>query len=158
MIVLYSVSHFVWNSEDNRQLFISSSSFSPSCSYFIFGLFLLTKFKSWWISIGHQQQKKREKMENTYVQLYISKASSNFDARASLVTQMVKNLCVQGRRPGFDPWVKKITWRREWLPTPVFLPGEFHGQRRLASHSPWGCKESDTTKWLTLSLQFKTVL
>ena len=31
--------------------------------------------------------------------------------------------------PGFRPWVRKIPWRREWLPTPVFLPGEFHGQR-----------------------------
>ena len=35
--------------------------------------------------------------------------------------------CLQSRRPGFDPWVWKILWRREWPPTPVFLPGEFHG-------------------------------
>ena len=41
-------------------------------------------------------------------------------------------------RPGFDPWVGKIPWRREQLPTPVFLPGEFHGQWRLAGYSPWG--------------------
>ena len=52
----------------------------------------------------------------------------------------------------FDPWVGKIPWRREWLPTPVFLPGEFHGQRSLASYSPWGHKESDTTERLTLLL------
>ena len=57
--------------------------------------------------------------------------------KASLVTQMVKNL-VQCRRPGFDPWVRKIPWRREWLPTPVFLPGKSHGQRSLAGYSPWG--------------------
>ena len=44
--------------------------------------------------------------------------------------------------PGFDPWVKKITWRRKWPPTPVFLPGEPHGQR---GYSPWGCKQSDMT-------------
>ena len=31
--------------------------------------------------------------------------------------------------PGFNPWVRKISWRREWLPIPIFLPGEFHGQR-----------------------------
>ena len=49
---------------------------------------------------------------------------------------MVKNL--QCRRPGFDLWVGKIPWRREWLPTPVFLPGEFHGQRNLADYSPQG--------------------
>jgi len=35
---------------------------------------------------------------------------------------------LQCRRPGFDPWVGKIPWRRERLPTPVFWPGEFHGQ------------------------------
>ena len=49
----------------------------------------------------------------------------------------------------FDPWVRKISWRRKWQSTPVFLPGEFHGQRSLVGYSPWGHKESDTTKWLT---------
>ena len=49
-------------------------------------------------------------------------------------------------KPGFNPWVGKITWRREELPTPVFLPGEFHGQRSLAVYSPWDHKESDTTE------------
>ena len=45
------------------------------------------------------------------------------------------------RRPGFDPRVKKIPWRREWQPTPVFLTGEFHGQRSLAGYSPWDMTE-----------------
>ena len=36
--------------------------------------------------------------------------------------------------------------KREWLPTPVFLPGEFHGHRSLVGYSPWGHKESDTTE------------
>ena len=40
--------------------------------------------------------------------------------------------------------------RREWLPSPVFLPGEFHGHRSLAGYSPWACKESNTTERLTL--------
>ena len=53
---------------------------------------------------------------------------------------------------GFNPWVGKIPWRRERLPTPVFLPGEFHGQRTLLGYSSWGCQESDITEWLTLSL------
>ena len=39
---------------------------------------------------------------------------------------------------GFDPWIGKIPWRREWQPTSVFSPGEFHGQRSLADYSPWG--------------------
>ena len=38
---------------------------------------------------------------------------------------------------GFNPWVGKIAWRREWLPTPVFLPGKPYGQRRLAVYNPW---------------------
>ena len=41
----------------------------------------------------------------------------------------------------FDPWVRKIPWRRKQQPTPVFLPGEFHGQRSLVSYSPWGHKK-----------------
>ena len=45
--------------------------------------------------------------------------------------------------------VRVITWRRKWQTTPVFLPGEFHGQRNLAGYSRWGCKELDTTEWLT---------
>ena len=49
------------------------------------------------------------------------------------------------RGSGFDPWVGQMPWRREWQPTPVFLPGEFHGQRSLAGYSLWGCKELDTT-------------
>ena len=46
--------------------------------------------------------------------------------------------------------VRTIPWRREWLPTPVLLPGEFHGQRRLVGYSPWGHKGSDMTELLTL--------
>ena len=42
-------------------------------------------------------------------------------------------------------------WRGEWLHTPVFLPGEFHGQRSQASYSPWDCKELDTTMQPTLT-------
>ena len=53
---------------------------------------------------------------------------------------------------GFDPWVWRIPWRRAGQPTPVFLPGKFYGKRILVGYSPWGCKESDRTEWLTLSL------
>ena len=51
-----------------------------------------------------------------------------------------------GRRPGFDPSVGKIPWRRKWQPTPVFLPGESHGQRSMVGYSPWGRTESDMTE------------
>ena len=44
--------------------------------------------------------------------------------------------CRRYRRHGFSPWVGKIPWRRAWQPTPVFLPGEFLGQRRPVGYSP----------------------
>ena len=50
------------------------------------------------------------------------------------------------RRRAFNSWVLKIPWRRAWKLTPVFLPGEAHGQRSLAGYSPQGDKESDTTE------------
>ena len=49
--------------------------------------------------------------------------------------------CRRHRSHGFDPWVRKILWRRAWQPTPVFLPGESHGQRSLVGYSPWDHKE-----------------
>ena len=49
------------------------------------------------------------------------------------------------RRCGFNPWVGKISQRRKWQPTRVFLPGKLHGQRSPAGYSPWGHKESNTT-------------
>ena len=51
--------------------------------------------------------------------------------------------------PGSIPRLGKIPWRREWLPTLVFCPGEFHGPRSLVGHSPWAHNESDTTEPLT---------
>ena len=65
---------------------------------------------------------------------------------------MVKNLPANAgdtRDKGFDPWVGKLSWRRKWQPTPVFLPEKFQGERRLAGYSPWGRKESDTTERLS---------
>ena len=56
--------------------------------------------------------------------------------------------------PGFNPWVGKMPWRREWQLSPVFLPGKFHGQRNLVSYSPWSCKELDMTEQLTLLLYY----
>ena len=77
-------------------------------------------------------------------------ANTLFDL-ASLIawaSLRAQRICLQCRRPRFNSWVGKIPWRREWQPTPVFLPGESHGQRSLAGYSPQGRKESDTTEWL----------
>ena len=65
---------------------------------------------------------------------------------------MAKSLPAMQEDPGFDPWVGTLPWRREWQPTPVFLPGEFHGQRSLVGYCPWGHKESDMTERLMPSL------
>ena len=54
--------------------------------------------------------------------------------------------CRRPKRHRFDLWVRKTLLRRKWQPTLVCLPGEPHGQRSLEGHSPWGCKESDTTE------------
>ena len=64
------------------------------------------------------------------------------------------SICLQCGRPRFNPWVGKIPWRRKWQPTPVFLPGTFHGLRSLVGYSPWGRKESDMTEQLSLSPSF----
>ena len=69
---------------------------------------------------------------------------------ASLVAQLVR-ICLQCGRPGFGPWVGKIPWRRERLPTPVFWTGEFHGL-----YSSWGRKDSDMIEgWLASYDSFK---
>ena len=49
-----------------------------------------------------------------------------------------KESACQCRRRGFDPWVRKIPWRRKWLPTPVFLPGESHGDRSMTGYQSTG--------------------
>ena len=61
-------------------------------------------------------------------------------------------ICLQCGRPGFDPWVGKIPWRRAQQCTPVFLLGKNpHGQRSLAGYHSWGHKESDMIEQLSIS-------
>ena len=74
-------------------------------------------------------------IKNTYLQI-----------SPNSVLAILPNILGFPGRYGFDPWVGRIPWRRTWQPTLVFLPGESHGQRRLAGYSPWGCKESDMTE------------
>ena len=64
---------------------------------------------------------------------------------ASQVPQMVKRVPAM-RETQVRSLVGKIPWRRKWQPTPVPLPGKFHGQRGLVGYSSWGSKESDTTE------------
>ena len=64
---------------------------------------------------------------------------------ASLMAQMVKNH-LQCRISGFDPWVRKIPWRKAWQPTPVLFPGKSHRQRSPLGSGLQGCKELDATE------------
>ena len=57
----------------------------------------------------------------------------------------------------FNPWAEKIPWRREWQPTPVVLPGKFHGESSLAGYNPWDHKELDTNEWLSTHTLLKTL-
>ena len=70
-------------------------------------------------------------------------------------------ICLQCREPGFDPWVGKIPWRREWWPSLGFLLSESHRQRSLVGYSPQGRKELDTTQRLHFHIklvrEYKTV-
>ena len=79
--------------------------------------------------------------------------------QSSHLLYLSQSVCLQCERPGFDPWVGKIPWRRKWQPIPVFLPGEPHGWRSLVGYSPWGCKELDTTErlYFTSSLHFTSL-
>ena len=76
--------------------------------------------------------------------------SPSLPSGVSLVAQTVKNLPAMQ-----ETWVGKIPWRREWQPTPVSLPGEFHGQRSLVGCSPWGLKELDMAESLTQTTTYK---
>ena len=78
----------------------------------------------------------------------IKPGSSALQADSLLLSHQERPQC----RTRFNSWVEKIPWRREWQPTPIFLPGEFQGQRSLVGYSPWSYNESDTTEGLTLSL------
>ena len=130
---------------------------------FQFSIYILfDKAKCWFLST-----KKKESLINVLVKLYLYsychfKQGSSFHYRLQNAFQGVnqdvwntnmwkfehpggsnsKESACNVRRPGFNPWVGKIPWIRECQPTPVFLPGEFHGLGSLVGYGPWGCKES----------------
>ena len=76
-----------------------------------------------------------------YISLYLYMGFPGGTSGKELACQ-----CRRYKRHGFDPWVGMICWRRAWQPTSVFWPEESHGQRSLASYSPWGHREWDTTE------------
>ena len=90
--------------------------------------------------------------------LLLSFAGKSRQIQASPMAQEVKNPPARQetqKTQVFDPWVRKIPWRRKWQPTPVFSPGKSHGQRSLVGLRPWGHKESDTTEHIRADMQDK---
>ena len=73
---------------------------------------------------------------NTFIRLPLSTSQH----RHRMTVTPLQHVYIQG----------SSSWRRKWLPTPVFLPGESHGQRSLGGYSPWGHKETDMTELNTL--------
>ena len=110
------------------------------------------------LSLAHQAPLSRQFFRQKYWSGWVSQ-----------VAQPVKNLlAIQETRVwslGLEDPLEKgmathssiLAWRREWQPTPVSLPGESHGQRSLASYSPWGRKNWNTTEWLKLSLSLEWI-
>ena len=60
-----------------------------------------------------------------------------------------------GKEPACNGRPRLLPWIREWLPTPISLPGKFHGERSLVQYSPWGCKESDTLLYLMYNILYE---
>ena len=121
---------------------------------------------AWWLqSTGSHRVRRTEWLTLSlfnYNRAFCSDRNRATDLKLStttLVAQMVKNLPAM-QETWFDPWVGKISWGREWLPTLISLPGECHGQRSLAGYSPWGCEELGHD-WVTnargISCQFRCI-
>ena len=96
---------------------------------------LTCSFSRAWVLPLHRAQEEHQP---------VAKSSWDFPGRA--IREESAYQYRRSKRRRFNPWVRKIPWRRKWQPTPVFLPGKSHGQRSLADYSPWGRKELDTTE------------
>ena len=103
---------------------------------------------SWWCSFQSLSFKEFSLLQNYPV---FTSIQGTLILIAGLPRQpTVKESACQCRRYWrcrFNPWVRKIPWRRKWQPTPVFLPRKSHGQRSLVGYSPWCRKEWDMTEW-----------
>ena len=95
-----------------------------------------------WRTAIHRVAKSRTQLSNwlNWTEVFKDFPGSSDDKRSACNEGDLHSIPGLGRSPG----------EREWLPAPVFLPGELHGQRSLVGYSPWGCKESVMTEQLTL--------
>ena len=91
-----------------------------------------------WLILGYFSSNKVKIISvNTMdLDLFVCFGKSYIVLRASSLVAGSAVICLQSWRPRFDPWVRKIPWRKAWQPTPVFLPGESHEQRHLVGYGP----------------------
>ena len=94
-----------------------------------------------------RQRRGKKKLIHTCIYEHITAVGGGFPGGTNSKEPACQ--CRRSKRYGFDPWVWKIPWRRAWQPTPVFLPGESHGQRSLVGYSPEGCKSQTGLKPLS---------
>ena len=106
---------------------------------------------------GHEESDMTEQLHFHALEKEMATHSSILAWRGFTWWLRDKEICLQCRTPGFDPWVRKIPWRRAWQPTPVFLPEESHRHRSPAGYSPWGWKESDMTEQLSTGQRKKAL-
>ena len=78
--------------------------------------------------------KKHDQSVSRYIQIVTRYSSVVFPGSAS--GKELSYQCRRHKSHGFNPWARKISWRKAWQPTPVFLPGKSHGQRSLIGYSP----------------------
>ena len=122
-------------------MYVLSSPLSPQIPIFPY---IWGQFFPLWPQLSNGFEKRSWILKLIWVFYIIRMRVTSLLAWASLVVSW-QRICLQCGRPGFDPWVGKIPWRRERLPTPEFWPREFH-----EPYSPWDHKESDTTERLWL--------
>ena len=132
----------------------SCSTYAPETMMFLVDANHLSHSLTWKISFCDKNWLRNRSLNHILLGLHVSCSPSYFylyyfslsksywfqdSIVASQVALLVKNLLPNAgdiKRCGFDPWVGKISWRRKWQSTPVFLPRESCGQRSLAGYSP----------------------
>ena len=110
-------------------------------------------FLTWWTEKGISLSKSQEDPPRAFLMPFSkTELKSNTEETQILAADKAQNVSTD-TRASLPVSVQRCqlilsSWRRKWQPTPVLLPGNFHGWRSLVGYSPWGCKESDTTERL----------
>ena len=97
-------------------------------------VFLPGEPHGWRSLVGYSPRSRKESDKTERRHFHFHRRALGFPGGASGTEPTCQ--CMRHKRRGFNPWVRKIPWRRAWQPTTAFLPGESHGQRSLVGYSP----------------------